>query len=96
MPGVPALYAGIAAKGAPIVQIPMQFTTGVEMQILLTARGKAKHPNAARLLANFTMTPEGNKIFNQDKGSFGVYDTEGLPRQYVSPEVVWSSARTKC
>ncbi len=87
VPGVPALYAGIAKKGAPIVQIPMQFTTGVEMQILLTARGKAKHPNAARLLATFTMTPEGNQIFNQDKGSFGVYDTEGLPRQYVSPEV---------
>ena len=87
VPGVPALYTGIAAKGAPIVVIPVELTTGVEMQVLITARAKAKHPAAARLLANFTMTPEGNKIFNLDPGSLGIYDTSALPRQYVSPEI---------
>jgi iron(III) transport system substrate-binding protein len=86
VPGVPALYAGIAAKGAPLVMVAMDFTTGVEMSVLLTARAKAKHPNAARLLAHFTMTAEGNKIFNSSPGDVSVFDTALLPKQYESPK----------
>ena len=83
VPGVPALYAGIAAKGAPLKMIETDLATGVEMSVLLTARGKARHPNAARLLANFSMTPEGNAIFNSSPGDVGIYDTAKLPRQYT-------------
>ena len=83
VPGVPALYAGIAAKGAPLKMIETDLATGVEMSLLLTARGKAKRPNAARLLANFSMTPEGNAIFNSSPGDVGIYDTAKLPRQYT-------------
>lgn len=86
VPGVPALFAGIAAKGAPLTTVAVDLTTGVEMSVLLTARAKAKHPNAARLLANFSMTQEGNKIFNSAPGDVSVYDTARLPRQYESPK----------
>ena len=90
VPGVPALYAGIAAKGAPLVVIETELATGVEMSVLITARGKAKHPNAARLLANFAMTQEGNKIFNSSPGDVGIYDTVRLPKQYqpTKPNVI--------
>ena len=78
--------SAVVAKGAPVGTVTPDYTTGVEMQLMLTARGKAKHPNAARLLANFVMSPEGNKIFNADKGSASVYDPDNLPKHYVSPQ----------
>lgn len=85
-PGVPALFAGIAAKGAPLVTVPVDLTTGVEMSILMTARAKSKRPNAARLLAHFTMTAEGNAIFNSSPGDVSPFDTAKLPKQYESPK----------
>ena len=90
VPGVPALYAGIAAKGAPIKMVETDLATGVEMSVLITARGKAKNPNAARLLANFSMTTEGNAIFNSSPGDVGIYDTVKLPKQYqpTKPNIV--------
>jgi iron(III) transport system substrate-binding protein len=70
------------AKGAPIADLTPGYTTGVEMQVFVTHRARAKHPNAARLLANFVMTPDGNKLFNADAGSVSVYDTTALPKEY--------------
>jgi ABC-type Fe3+ transport system substrate-binding protein len=69
-------------KGAPILEHYPSHTTGVEMQVFLTARSKAKHPSAARLLVHFVMTPEGNKLFNADPGSVSVFDTSKLPKEY--------------
>lgn len=76
----------LVAKGSPIGTVPPTVTTGVEMQIFLTARGKAKHPNAARLYAQFVLSPEGSKIFNDDPGSYSPYDTTRLPKGYESPK----------
>lgn len=87
MPAVPAQIQATQAKGAPLGMVTLDHTVGVEMQVMLTARAKAKRPNAARLLAHFSMTPEGNKIFNDDPGSIGVYDTARLPKQYESPKL---------
>lgn len=76
----------LVQKGSPVGTIAPPVTTGVEMQITLTTRAKAKHPNAARLYANFVLSPEGNKIYNDDPGSFGVYDSARIPKGYESPK----------
>jgi ABC-type Fe3+ transport system substrate-binding protein len=80
----------VRAKGAPVAGSYPVRTTGVEMQIALTHRGKAKHPNAGRLFAHYVTTPEGNKVFNADAGSVGIFDTTVLPPQYerTKPETI--------
>jgi iron(III) transport system substrate-binding protein len=80
----------VRGKGAPVAGSYPVHTTGVEMQIALTHRAKAKHPAAARLFAHYVMTPEGNKVFNADAGSVGIFDTSALPAQYerTRPETV--------
>jgi iron(III) transport system substrate-binding protein len=73
------------ARGAPVDAVMPEDATGVEMQLLMTHSAKAKHPNAARLFANYLLSPEGNKVFNDDPGTISVYDTTRLPKRYVSP-----------
>ena len=73
------------ARGAPVDAVVPDDATGVEMQLLITHPSRARSPNAARLLAHFVMSPEGNKVFNDDPGTISVYDTSRLPRRYVSP-----------
>lgn len=55
------------------------------MGVVLTAPDKARHPNAARLMAHFAMSQEGNLVFNDDPGNVGIYDLSGLPPDYVEP-----------
>ncbi len=86
LPGVLAVATGLRAKGAPLDTSTPEYTTGVEMQIMLSARAKARHPAASRLFANYLMTPEGNKVFNDDPGGMTMYDISKLPRQYESPK----------
>jgi iron(III) transport system substrate-binding protein len=71
------------AKGAPLEIVMPDLDTGIESMIFMTARSKAKHPNAARLLAQYLLSPEGNKWLNES--SIGVYDVKGLPKSYESP-----------
>ena len=73
-------------KGAPLEVVTLDFTTGVEQHLILAARAKAKHPNAGRLLAHYLMSPEGNKVINDEPGGFTMYDTNKLPKQYQSPK----------
>lgn len=86
VPAVGAQIAAVREKGAPIEMTQPSLTTGSEMKLVMTHRGKAKHPNAARLFANYLMSTEGNKVFNADPGSLSVYDTSGLPSRYESPK----------
>ncbi len=81
-PAVGQTMQSLKDKGAPVDIITPDHTVGVEMQVILTHRAKARHPNAARLFVNYVMTPEGNKVFNSDPGSVSVYDTVALPKQY--------------
>ncbi len=86
---VPAVVAQVMepkSKGAPLDMVTLPFTTGVEQHIVLTLRSKARHPNAARLFANFAMSQEGNKIFNDDPGGFTIYEPSKLPKEYQSPK----------
>ena len=86
LPAVPAQVLATKSTGAPVdISIP-SLTTGLEMEVVLTARARAKHPNAARLLANYVMSREGNKVFNDDPGGVTIYDTSGLPKQYEAPK----------
>lgn len=83
---VPQVQA-VKSKGAPVDSIMPAYTTGIELHVLLTARAKAKHPNAARLYANYLMSQEGNKVLNDDPGGFTMYDTAKLPAQYVPADI---------
>jgi iron(III) transport system substrate-binding protein len=86
-PSVAAQIQATKDKGAPINHVIPSYTSGVEMHVVLTNRAKAKRPAAARLFAEFVMTPEGNAVFNSEPGSFSVYDTSNMPKDYVSPKV---------
>ena len=85
VPTLAAFVQDMIAKGAPLKLYTLDNTTGIEMQVILTSRAKAKHPNAARLFANYILSPEGNKVFNDDPGGVTVYDTAGLPKGYQPP-----------
>lgn len=84
-PGTSQQYQALIDKGAPLKTVTPDLTSGIELKVTITHREKAKHPNAARLFANFVLSQEGNKVFNADPGLFSVYDLAGLPKQYVSP-----------
>ena len=58
-------------------------TTGVMLRMVLTNPSKAKAPKAARLFANYVLSPEGNKVVNSDPGNFTMYDTDRLPKRYT-------------
>ncbi len=86
VPTILAQVRGLADKGAPLVWASVEGSTGVEIQVTLTSRAKAKHPNAGRLFANYVMSPEGNKVVNADPGGATIYDASGLPKGYESPK----------
>ena len=90
---MPGQIAATRDKGAPLGMVEMQFTTAVEMQIILTARDKAKNPSAARLFANYVMGKEGNAVFNDDPGGFTIYDTSKIPKEYRAPKMAGEVAR---
>jgi iron(III) transport system substrate-binding protein len=92
-PSIVPLVLSVKNKGAKVDYVMPDINTGVESYVVLTARSKAKHPAAARLLANYVLTQEGNKVVNADPGSVTLYDTAGLPRQYESPNDSGGMAR---
>ena len=87
LPAVPAQVEAVRAKGAPLATQMLDLTSGVEMQVILTARGKARNPNTARLMTHYVMTREGNAVYNDDPGGMTIYDTSKLPKLYQSPKM---------
>lgn len=79
------LVTTLRQKGAPVNSATPEYNTGNEMHVMLTARAKSKRPNAARLFANYVMSPDGNRVFNDEPGVASVYDAAGLPRLYEAP-----------
>jgi len=58
----------------------------IELHVMLTARDKAKHPNAARLLANYLMSQEGNNVLNDDPGLKSIYQSgKRVAVEYTTP-----------
>lgn len=76
----------VKAKGAPLDMVAPDLTSGVELQVMLTVRAKAKHPNAARLFANYVLSREGNTVYNNEPAGVTMYDASGLPKDYQSPK----------
>jgi iron(III) transport system substrate-binding protein len=76
----------VKAKGAPVNMVAPDLTSGVELQVMLTARAKARHPNAARLFANYVLSREGNTVYNDEPAGVTMYDASGLPKDYQSPK----------
>ncbi len=86
LPVVLPQVQGVKDKGAPLETVVMDLTTGVVTQVMLTNRTRAKHPNAGRLFINYVLSPEGNKVVNDDPGGFTLYDTSRLPKEYEPPK----------
>jgi iron(III) transport system substrate-binding protein len=86
IPGVHSSIAPLLANKAPVADVTPSVTCGVEAVGGVAA--KAPHPNAARLLLNFLMTPEGQQAQNGGSGASSVLpnipDTPPLPSGYVS------------
>lgn len=86
---VPIAYAQVTAlkqKGAPIDGVAPITSTGVETSVMLTARSKAKHPNAARLLVNYVLSREGNAVLQGGEiGGFSIYELDKLPKNFKAP-----------
>jgi ABC-type glycerol-3-phosphate transport system substrate-binding protein len=82
VPAIISTIENVKEKGAPLGVVGFDYTTGVDMQMMLSARGRAKHPAAARLFANYIMSPEGNKVMNDEPGGFAIYESSKLPKDY--------------
>ena len=93
LPTIPSQVQGPKDKGAPVDRVTPDFTTGIEYQLLLTSRAKAKRPAAARLMVNYFMSQEGNRVFNDDPGSIGIYDTTRLPSNFQAPNARLADTR---
>lgn len=76
----------LKVKGAPLDMAVPDLTSGVELQVMLSARAKSKRPNAARLFANYVLSREGNSVYNNEPAGVTMYDTSGLPKDYQSPK----------
>lgn len=85
LPAVLPQSQAIKDAGGPVDSVRTEYTTGIENSVMLTTRARSKHPNAGRLFANYLMSPEGNRVLNADPGSATIYDSAGLPKQYMRP-----------
>lgn len=81
VPGVPSIYAPLAAQGAPIGMNTPGVTTGPEATIGIAK--DAKHPNAARLFAYFLLTRGGQAQLNADPGSISPWDSDSAAKDYL-------------
>ena len=77
--------AGVILAGAPVKTSQPAFTTGAEMQLLVTAQEKAPNPCAGKLLSDFLMSEDGTKVMSENGDAISVYDTAGLPAEYQTP-----------
>jgi iron(III) transport system substrate-binding protein len=87
-PGIHQVFIGLAAKGAPIAEAFPDPT--ISSDNILGILAKAPHPNAARLLASFYLSRDGQALLNADGFSPlpDVPGTRKLPRlATVAPDV---------
>jgi iron(III) transport system substrate-binding protein len=73
------------SKGAPVDIVVPDLTSGAE--VVLGIAAKAKHPNAARLFAQYALSQEGAKVLADAAGEISPYDASKLPKDYHSPDL---------
>lgn len=77
--------APLKKAGAPIeLTLLRGANIGNFAQLVVTRRDKATQPNAARLLANYILSKEGNAVFNAD-GEIGPYDPRAITGAFQPP-----------
>ena len=87
----PNVHSGVIAlqkSKAPLGDIVPDLTVGNELQAAVSA--KAPHPNGARLLINFLLSPQGQAVINKDVASSVLPNIPGavpLPKDYRSPNL---------
>ena len=93
IPAIHAVILSLVNQGAPIKELTPDRTTGVETMSAVTAG--APHPNAAKLLLNYMLTPQGQALLNADSTSPlpNIPGTRPLPAQYVSPPIAEAAAQ---
>ncbi len=85
--------ASMTSQGAPVEGVlPTDAPiTGAETPAFLST--DAPHPNAAKLLINFMMSPDGQKILNQVASSpNGTPGTPAVPANYQRPDLASAAA----
>jgi iron(III) transport system substrate-binding protein len=75
-PNAHVSVAPVQSKGAPIADMYPNPTTGFGVPAAVTAR--APHPNAARMLVNFCMTEDGQKVLSGAGGTTPLQNVAGL------------------
>jgi iron(III) transport system substrate-binding protein len=88
-PAAHSVIKPLQAKGAPIGEVIPQPYSGNAIYAAVPA--KAPHPNTARLLLDFLMSPEGQAIFNPDSVSF----VPNVPGTRPVPEPRWPNMPTE-
>ena len=89
VPSSPRALVAVLAAGAPIgYVIPKPTTIQESTEAISTA---AKHPNAARLFMDYTLSPEGQAQLNKDTAISvlpNIPGTLSMPDDYVLPDAI--------
>ncbi len=88
---VPAL-APVIAAGAPVAYITAPITTGSKLELGMTPSAKAPHPAAARLLADWLLSPEGDEAVAKVGHDVWVLDPKLTTKQIQSLAVAPDAA----
>lgn len=73
------IVSAMQKQGVPVKFVPVSHVPWAVHGFGVSA--KATHPAAARLLAQFLLTPEGSKSVSSSVGEYGPYDE--IPKQFV-------------
>lgn len=94
LPNMRMVSYSLIEKGAPLDDITPKVNTGLES--ILAVSTKAKHPNAARLLANFVLTRGGQEVLSKDTASSpmtGIPGALALPANFRRAKINEALAR---
>ena len=92
MPALGPTIADAKAAGAPVDFVQLDFSTGYEFIIGISADSPS--PNAARLFAHFLLFGEGQEIFDSYEGIFAPGVSTKIPEEYTHPlEGYWDDDR---
>jgi len=92
-PGVHGSINALQKQGAPVSDATPDLTIGNENWAAVSTQ--APHPNGARLLLNFLMSPKGQELVNKDVSASvlpNIPNTVTLPKQYKDADYAAATA----
>jgi ABC-type Fe3+ transport system substrate-binding protein len=90
-PGLKQVTFSLIEQGAPIANVDLEPT--VVHESLIAVSTDAPHPNAARLLLSYFLTPKAQQIYNQGVNASplaGLENVDPIPSSYIRPDPVES------